>query len=162
MAKYNIIEWNDTSNFKNWSVSDFVAWHRGLVRHFGNEKAENGMLKSDLYWLIFWASSQGVNPYNMQLLVATPSFFKDEIEYLKEYPKIYETSQIKKAVEIGALSPIDVVYNVVGTTVESANDIIAGFGTTAKILKFLIPVIAVTAIIFFGIWAYKTFVVKKA
>lgn len=162
MPKFNIIEWDDTSNWKNWSLTDFVAWHRGLVQHFGNQKDEKGMLLSDKFWLIFWASSQGVNPRNMQILIATPSYFKEEVEYLKEVsPKIYELSQIKTAVEIGKLSPIDVVYNVVGTTVQSANDIISGFGTTAKILKYIIPLVAITAIVFFGIWAYKTFV-KKA
>lgn len=159
MAKFNIIGWDDTSNWKNWSLTDFVAWHRGLVRHFGSQRNANGILLSDMYWLIFWAGSQGVNPRNMQILVATPSYFKEEVEYLKETsPKIYETSQIRTAVEFGKLSPVDVVYNALGTTVQSANDIISGFGTTVKILKYFIPIIGITALIFLMIWGYKTFV----
>lgn len=162
MPKENIIEWNDTSNWNNWSLSDFVAWHKGLVRHFGVQKDEKGNLLSDKFWLFFWAASEVSHSYKLQALIAAPSAFKEEVEYIKNAsPKIYELSQIKKAVELGALSPIDVIYNAVGTTVEAANDIISGFGTTAKILKYIIPVIIVTAIVFFGIWAYKTFIVKK-
>jgi len=157
MASDRIIAWNNTANYKDWKLSDFVAWHRGLVKQFGNQKDSKGNLLSDKYWVVFWIASEGTFHPKLTLLVSAPSQYSDEIKYLQGYPIIYNISGAKSAVELQTVNPIDVLINAVETTFGGINDILDGFNTTTKILKYAIPVVVGAIVVVFIIYIYKRF-----
>src|SRR3990167_4470600 len=79
-----VIQWNDTSKekFLSWGIDDYIAWHRGLVQHFGNEKAkkkdgtEISVTKADYFFIVTFAGM--FIPRGMNAIVAVPSYYKEQ------------------------------------------------------------------------------------
>ena len=154
-----IIEWNKAENWKNFSIGDFMAWHKGLVKHFGDEKNQKGFLKSTVLFLVFWnASELGQMDMKKKLIATVPSEYKEEIKYFQKYPDVYDISGIKAAVTLGKYSPVDLAAKGIKMTIETAGNIVGAIGTVGKILRVAIPLALALGLIFGGIYAYKKFV----
>lgn len=159
-----VIQWNETSNLKNFSLDDFIAWHRGLVAHFGSEKVKkkdgslSSVTKADFIFQMSWIGAGMPQSLTMQAMIAAPSQFKEQLEYFKRYPYLYDALQFKTIVDIGKYNPVNLAAKVVSTTVELGGDIVDTIGSIGKVLKVAIPVALAATFVFGGIYAYNKFV----
>lgn len=153
-----IIPWNQTQGWRDWKVSDFMAWHKGLVKQFGKQKDSKGNLLTDKYLTIFWVASEGSVHAKAQAIIALPSQFKDELEYFRDNaPVFYSISGMKTAVDLGKINPIDITVNAVESAFGAIQDTIDAFTTTTKILKYAIPTLVVLIIIVAGVAIWKKY-----
>ena len=158
-----IIQWNDTSKekFGSWGIDDFIAWHRGLVQHFGSEKAKKkdgtvtNITKADYAFMMGWVA--GRMPYKMDGIIAVPSYYKEQIAYIRKYPTIYEMLQFKKIDQMAPYNPVNLVAGVAETAVGVVDDISDTIGGAVKVLKYAVIGGLVLAAVIGGIWAYKKY-----
>ena len=156
-----VIQWNDTSKekFGSWGIDDFIAWHRGLVQHFGNEKAKKkdgtvtNITKADYAFMMGWVA--GRMPYKMDGIIAVPSYYKDQIAYIRKYPTIYEMLQFKKIDQMAPYNPVNLVAGVAETAVGVVDDISDTIGLVVKILKYVAIAAVIGGAIWGGMYLYK-------
>jgi len=157
MAKDRVIEWDQTAGWRNWSLGDFVAWHRGLVKHFGEEKTLQGYPKADTVFAVFWVASEGPNMLKTKALVATPSLFKDEIAYLEKQPALYKLLNLETVLKLKKVNPVDLAAQGIQTSVTTVENIVGAVGAAGKIIRVAIPLALAFSFILAGIWAYKKY-----
>lgn len=161
MASNRIIEWNDTGGMSGWGVDDFIAWHRGLVKHYGSKKhpKKDGTLSSvtsaDYIFILGWIKNTMPNSFGMMAIAAAPSQFKEEISYFEKYPFLYEFLQFKNIVKVGKYNPINISAKVVETTVGVVDDVIDTVAGVVKILKVTVFVALIGGAIVGGMYLYK-------
>lgn len=159
-----VIKWNETANLKNFSLDDWIAWHRGLVQEFGNEKVvkkdgtKASFTKADYIFVMSWIGAGMPTSLTMQALIAAPSHFKEQLDYFKKYPTLYDNLQFKNIVEIGKYNPVNIVAKTVETAVGVASDVTDAIAGVGKILRVAIPLALVATLVFGGIWSYNKFV----
>lgn len=156
---------DDWGSDSYWPLATWVAWHRGLDKKYGRAKNPKGYPIADAIWLAAW-SKQG--SYSSPLLaIGQPTRFKDETDYIRKFPLLYEYSGLKKF-ETG-VNPIDATYRgiiasakaaqsiggAITDTVENTGDVIS---STTKILKYAIPVVLVVAIGGGMLFAYNKYI----
>lgn len=164
-----IIQWNDTSKdkFISWGIDDYIAWHRGLVKHFGNEKAKKkdgtdaGITKADYAFMMAFAAyfiPKGISASyggGMQPILTFPSHYKEQINYFKKYPTLYETLGFKNIESLTPYNPVNLAANVVKTTVGVVGDITDTIGSVVKILKVVAIAAVIGGAIWGGVYLYK-------
>ncbi len=132
-----------------WPLATWVAWHRGLVKKYGRSLNPGGYPFADAIWLNAWSKqSYGASPL---LAIGQPSRFKEETDYLKKFPLLYEYTGLKKH-ETG-INPIDATYKLIQKSAtalqdlgEGVTDTISGVGSGLSVLKYAIPVVLVIVI----------------
>lgn len=155
-----MIAWNQTAGWKNWKVSDFVEWYKGLDAHYGDKKTSDGKyLLKDKAWAIFWVGSEPPAPLNkLSMIVATPSQFKKEMEYLeKNAPFLYTTMGFKDAVAMGRYNPVDKAAQIVKGGLDVVEGVAGAISSAGKIIRVAIPLALAASLIIGGIWAYKKY-----
>lgn len=158
-----VIQWNDTSKekFLSWGVDDYIAWHRGLVQHFGNEKAkkkdgtETSVTKADYFFMVAFAGMFIPRGWAWNSIVAVPSHYKEQINYFKKYPTLYETLQFKNIESLTPYNPVNLAANVASTTVGVVDDISDTIGTVVKILKYVAIAAVIGGAIYGTVYLYK-------
>lgn len=168
MPKDLVIPYNSVPDYDDygvdsyWDLATWVAWHRGLIEKFGRLNDKDGYPLADKIWLTAWVKQTA---YSSPLLaILQPSRFKVESDYIKKYPLLYQYSGLKTASEM--INPLETSYkftklpfDVVDKGVVAVSDAASAVSTTAKILKFAVPAIAITGIgllIWFGVRKVKS------
>ena len=139
-------EWGSDSY---WPLATWIAWHRGLVKKYGRHLNPGGYPFADAIWLAAWAKqSQGSSPL---LAIGQPARFKDETDYLRKFPLLYEYSGLKKW-DTG-INPIDATYKMILASAKAAQnlgegvvDTVSGIGSGLSVLKYAIPIVLVIVI----------------
>jgi hypothetical protein len=154
-----MIEWNKTEEWKNWKLSDFVEWHKGLAAHFGDQKTPNGkFFKKDSIWVTYWIASEGSIHPKLNLLIHAPSQFKKETDYLKKTaPDIYNNIGFKDAVEFGKYNPVDKAVMIAKGGFDIVEGVASAVSSAGKIIKVALPLALAAALVIGGIWAYKKY-----
>ena len=151
-----MIEWNKTEGYKNWSLAQFVEWYKGLEKHFGNEKAPNGYLKRDVVWITFWVASEGGLYPKLKAVIAVPSQFKKEIDYIKKAsPELYRVVGFQNAMEFKKFNPIDKSAQIIEAGANVVDAVVGAVGGFSKALKFVVPAIVLGGLIFGGVYLYN-------
>lgn len=128
-----------------WDLATWVGWHKGLVKKYGRNKDASGYPIADKIWLDAWTKqSMGASP---TLAILQPSRFKDETDYIKKFPLLYQYTNLKKAVE--QFNPLETSYsgvNAAENLVGGASGVVSGIGSGLNVLKYVIPVAVVLMI----------------
>lgn len=154
-----IIKYDDFKGADGWGIDDFIAWHRGLVQQFGDKKAitKDGKPSSttlaDYYFINLW-TREGM-PTKAQHIMLLPSSYKDQFDYFKKYPTLYQVLGFKNAEEFKKYNPVNTVANVVSTTTGVVGDISDTIGTAVKIIKYVVIGGLIFGTIIGGIYVYK-------
>lgn len=140
-----------------WDLATWVGWHRGLKKKYGNEK-DGTYPKADKIFLDAWVKqSNGASPL---LAILQPSRFKEETDYIKKFPLLYQYTGLKRASE--GINPLELSYGGVdaaNSVIGGATATIEGVGNAAKILKYAIPVAMGLALVLGGVFVYKKVIV---
>lgn len=164
MAADVVIPYNSNPDYDEWGSDSFwplatwVAWHRGLDKKYGRAKNPGGYPIADAIWLNAWSKqSYGASPL---LAIGQPSRFKDETDYIKKFPLLYEFSGLKKQ-ETG-INPLEITYKGIRDSVKAGTDLlegvtdtVSGVGSGLSVLKWAIPVVLVLGIGTFMYIGYK-------
>jgi len=134
----------------HWDLATWVAWHRGLVKKYGREKDKDGYPIADKIWLTAWGKQSSYSEPIMEII--QPSRFKSETDYLKQFPLIYQATPLKTATE--KINPLDMPYKNAEKLKNAVEDTVSSVSTTAKILKYGIPIVLVVGaglLIWYGV-----------
>ena len=142
-------DYDDWGSDSYWKLSDWIAWHKGLVKQYGTEKTSKGNLRADVIWLdAFSKHSFGANPV---ISIQNPTSYKEEFKYLRKYPYIYKFSGAERAEK--EFNPLEIIDK----ASQATSDVVGGVGSVAEgtfsaisgisgILKVVVPIVIVLGI----------------
>lgn len=157
-----IIKYDDFKGAAGWGIDDYIAWHRGLVRQYGDKKAtkKDGNPSStslaDYYFINLWAR-MGMPSKISNTVLLFPSTYKEQLAYFEKYPTLYEVLGFKTIVELKKYNPVNTAANLVSTTTGVVGDIGDTIGTAVKIIKYVVIGGLIFGTIIGGIYAYKKY-----
>mgnify|MGYP001582742453 CR=1 FL=1 len=157
----NIIPYNSTPIYdgwgwdSHWDLATWVAWHRGLVKKYGRTLDKDGYPIADRTWLDAWAKQSYLS--EPVLSIAQPSRFKAETDYLKQFPLLYQYSNLQRTSE--QLNPLDLSYKNIELAKKVVDNAAKAVSSTGKILKYGIPtvlVIGLGLLVWYGVKKVQT------
>lgn len=136
-----------------WACADWINWHKALKQKHGTEKANQIWANAWLEGVSNVGGGKGTAPGSNWAVDSVPldcrSFNSEFRDYIKKYPPLYS------AVYPGATSTIVKPFGVATDIVEGVS---SGVSSTAKVIKYLLPI---SIILITGFIAWKIYKKNK-
>lgn len=124
-----------------WKCEDWITWHGAVKSKYGKEKA-------DRLFVEWWnKQSWGASPIDCRTF---NTVFRNFLKKENLLDASYGGASIIK--------PLGAITDVLSSGSDIVSDTSKGVGNTAKTLKIVLPLIAITLFVGVSFWAYKKFV----